>query len=321
MATDTSPYFAEIKKIAVLSRNQQLQFGRAVREWLDWPEGADNAPDQVRRKGMRARKRMVETNLRLVLKIANKYEGQGLSLMDLVQEGSLGLIAAVEKFEPVRGYCFTTCAYWWIRQSMTRALANTSRTIRVPCNASELGRKIRVAEMECLRANGRLPSPVEIADFLGEKLSRVEAAIQAVHVQPSSLDQLEIDYLPVGVGVWDGCDDGDATEGDIEALHGYIAALPNLERMTIEGVVFESLTKREVADRLSLSTTRVGQLYRSAEARLRQMAGTAPQHPSREVKALTNDPVSVTVIPEAQSNEPGVAPAVRGRFVNQPILA
>lgn len=314
-------YINECKKIAILSKEQQLQHGRHVRRWIDWPGGPNAAPKHIQRLGKRSRDRMIETNLRWVVTIANKYVGQGVPYEDLIQEGNLGLILATEKFEPKRGCCFTTCAYWWIRQSITRALSNMSRTIRVPCNASELARKYKALESEWMGTMGRRPTPEEAADILGESVRRIELSIQSIIIQPRSLDQLLVeDGTPLiemifSNGLTTSTEDSSAELEEV-MLRNMIETLPPLEKLAVEGIVFERLTQREIAQKLSLSSARVGQLYRSAEKRLKAKAKlTNPFVCSENIKVLTNNPVCDKVQPSGLAQ---TAPAELQRYSNLP---
>ena len=135
MAVDSiRDYLRAIGKTPLLTPAEELELARAVQLMLPLLEIDTPTPEQltVINKGKQAKNRMIQANLRLVVTIAKKYQNRGLDLMDLVQEGSLGLERAVEKFDPTKGYKFSTYAYWWIRQSVTRALQIDSRTIRLP---------------------------------------------------------------------------------------------------------------------------------------------------------------------------------------------
>lgn len=267
-------YLSEIGRIAILSKDQQLFHGKRIRKWLDWPGGENAAPDAVRRIGQRSMNRMVESNLRMVVSIAKKYTNQGVSIEDLIQEGNLGLMIACRKFDPERGYCFSTFSYWWIRQGITRCLANTSRIIRVPCNTSDLSRKMKKAQMDWLAKHGRLPTVHELSAELKQPVDRVELAMQATLMQPTSLDQISVEDGSPLVDLIPAADGSPAEDLEAEAmmdrLMDMIEKLPNLERMALQGVAFQRLTHREVANQLELSTTRVGQLYRLAVQRLRE---------------------------------------------------
>lgn len=293
-------YLSEIGRIAILSKDQQLFHTKRIRRWLDWPDGAEKAPIGIQKLGKRSMDRMVETNLRMVVSIAKKYSNQGVPMEDLIQEGNLGLIAACQKFDPERGYCFSTFSYWWIRQGITRCLANTSRLIRIPCNASELSRKLRKAQMDWMAENGNLPSPEQLAELLDQPLERIRLAIQSTTMQPRSLDALAIeDGSPLlDVLYIEHFNDADEIldrETTMDRLIELIANLPTLERMSIEGVVFERLTHREVAERLELSTTRVGQLYRLAVQRLKSWVEIYAAEPTDKTcpQAGTGLPISI----------------------------
>lgn len=272
-------YLANIGKIAILSKDQQLHHGRNIREWLDWPDGKDAAPVSVQRKGRRSFDRMVESNLRIVVSIAKKYSGNGVSLEDLIQEGNLGLMVAAEKFEPVRGYCFSTCAYWWIRQSMTRALANSSRTIRVPCNVTERIRRIRNTQDRWMQEHGTTPTIEQLAEASGEELEKVKQAIEVFAMQPRSLDELLADDVgtledivggdPLSMSEWR---EQEASEDRLRAFHDLLEELPEEQRRIVEAFVFDQMTQDEIGAELGMARQRVSHLYRMAKKRLQALA-------------------------------------------------
>ena len=155
-------YLNEIAEVALLTPEQE----RALAERV-----AEGDPD--------ARVGLAKANLRLVVAVAKRYARRGLSLLDLVQEGNDGLLRAVEKFEPARGHRFSTCAVWWIRQSIVRALANQTRNIRLPVHFGEKVQRLRKAENELGFRLGRQPSLEEVADELGWPLKRVRRVLEA----------------------------------------------------------------------------------------------------------------------------------------------
>ena len=268
-------YLREIGRIAILSKDQQLQHCKRIRRWVDWHEGRAAAPVGVARAGKRSMDRMVESNLRMVVSVAKKYSGQGVPIEDLIQEGNIGLLTACQKFDPERGYCFSTFSYWWIRQGMTRCLANSSRLIRLPCNTSELARKLRRTQTEFLGVHGRQPTRQELAELVNQPLNRVNVALEATAMQPRSLDALvNEEGSPLGdlIAAVE-CDHDQQIERQLqeEKLVLAMERLPDLERMTLEGIVFGRLSQREIAEQLQLSSTRVGQLQRQAVNRLRQL--------------------------------------------------
>lgn len=315
-------YLAEIGRVAILSKDQQLLHCKRIRQWLDWPDGRDAAPPGIRRAGKRSMDRMVESNLRMVVSIAKKYSGQGVPLEDLIQEGNLGLVTACEKFDPERGYCFSTFSYWWIRQGMTRCLANSSRLIRIPCNTSELVRKLRRVQMQWQGIHGRLPTHEELAEELDQPVNRIKIALEAAAMQPRSLDQLINDEgSPLGdlIAADNGPDLDQQLERQLEEdrLISALPLLPDLERLTLEGIIHDRLSQREIGERLQLSSTRVGQLQRKAVSRLRcmlrQQSTSVASHP-----AADHTPEPETVIVTLAVEQP-LLPGLEQRYENVPL--
>ena len=181
-----SDFLGEIGRHELLTPEQELTMGRKVQAMVALNErcqqAGGNGPEceyssEERKKlkaGERAKNQMITANLRLVVNLAKRYQGKGLDLLDLIQEGTLGLTRAVEKYDPKRGHRFSTYAYWWIRQGLNRALSTQSRTIRIPVNINEKLTKLRAAKSRLMQELGVHPSTNQIAKQMNIPLEEVE---------------------------------------------------------------------------------------------------------------------------------------------------
>ena len=186
MPSALSAYLGEIGRYQLLTPEQELTLGRKVQALVVLQERCQDAGGQgpgcvydvlerrTIRLGQRARHHMITANLRLVVNLAKRYQNKGLDLLDLIQEGSLGLTRAVEKYDPTRGHRFSTYAYWWIRQGLNRALSTQSRAIRIPTNVNEQLTRLRAARARFLQANGMVPKASQLAQLLPMPLDQVE---------------------------------------------------------------------------------------------------------------------------------------------------
>ncbi|MFD4689849.1 RNA polymerase sigma factor [Streptomyces sp. NBC_00683] len=211
-------YLREIGRIPLLTAAEEVELARRVEAGLFAEERLAGTPDPDTRlavdldrlvvMGRMAKRRLIEANLRLVVSVAKRYVGRGLTMLDLVQEGNLGLIRAVEKFDYARGYKFSTYATWWIRQAMSRALADQARTIRVPVHVVELINRVVRVQRRLLQERGYEPTAEEVAVQLDLTPERVGEVLRLAQ-EPVSL------HAPVGeeddVAFGDLIEDGDAT--------------------------------------------------------------------------------------------------------------
>lgn len=218
MVSSLSAFLGEIGRHQLLTPEQELTMGRKVQAMVTLTErcqlaggsgpACEFSDDEKRtiKRGEKAKNQMITANLRLVVNLAKRYQGKGLDLLDLIQEGTLGLTRAVEKYDPTRGHRFSTYAYWWIRQGLNRALSTQSRTIRIPVNVNEKLTKLRASKARLMQRNGLSPSteqladdmnlPIsEVEDLLGCELRSVTVSLQGVVKSKSDPSEL-VDVLP-----------------------------------------------------------------------------------------------------------------------------
>ena len=195
-------YLQEIGKTPLLQAKEEIKLAEQIQKMLPLLEKESLTEQEKRivKIGQKAREKMIQANLRLVVSIAKKYLNRGLSLLDLIQEGSLGLIRGVEKFDPSRGYKFSTYAYWWIRQGITRAIAEQSRTIRLPIHINESLNKYKKAIRELSVKLGRKPNQEEIAENMDISVEKLQFIQQAAFKAKSRSLNIVIDENQTELG-------------------------------------------------------------------------------------------------------------------------
>jgi len=264
VGSDLSAYLHEISQYPLLTPEDELRLARQMAE-------GDIA----------ARQRLVESNLRLVVSIAGHYRGRGLSLQDLIQEGNIGLQNGIEKFDWKKGYRLSTYIYWWIRQSMTRALANDSHTIRLPVHAGEMLRGAAQAEQDLVAELGRPPTLAEVAGRVGIQPERLRA-IRFAASAPQSLDApLSTDTSLTRADAVADDHAGDALElaedsSDLrESISAALERLPERERNVVRlhyGVGTPQTSLAEIGQRMGVTRERARQIEGQALRRLRNNA-------------------------------------------------
>ncbi len=299
-------YLKEIGKVPLLSAEEEIELAQAmeagveaaemleaVEEQLKEAEGEEKEELEKQRKelnykvmdGEDAKKKLAEANLRLVVSIAKRYVGRGMLFLDLIQEGNLGLIKAVEKFDYRKGYKFSTYATWWIRQAITRAIADQARTIRIPVHMVETINKLIRVSRQLLQELGREPLPEEIAKVMNMPVDRVREILK-ISQEPVSLE--------TPIGEEEDSHLGDFIQDDNVPVPADAAAFTLLKEQLVE--VLGTLTEREqkvlrlrfgLDDGRARTLEEVGKVFNVTRERIRQIEAKALRklrHPSRSRK-------------------------------------
>jgi RNA polymerase sigma factor (sigma-70 family) len=279
-----SQYLSDISRHPILSREAQLRHAYRIRAWVDYtPPGSTEpdrsaAPAHIARPGKRSLDIMVRTNLRLVVHLAKRYQNRGLELSDLIQEGSLGLIRGIELFDPTRGYAFSTYSYWWIRQSISRAIYNSSRTIRLPINVQDLSTKIKRAMHTLTATYGRPPSIGELSTELELPPERItETLISCTITSCTSIDALcQLSDAPISeVLSSDNPTPSESPELTVsliereELLQNALATLDPTQLLVVQAIHFEQRSRHELSDELGISRYCISSIYKKAMHKLR----------------------------------------------------
>lgn len=286
--TELRDYLTDVGRFPVLSKEAQLRHCQRIHAWIHHEAGRDAAPAGIRRAGSRSMEVMIRTNLRLVVSIAKRYQNRGLDLLDLIQEGNLGLIRGLELFDPTRGYALSTYAYWWIRQAITRAIHSYARLIRIPINTHEILARAQRFTSEYTALHGRPPSFTEIADHCATTPERISAMLDLQATTTCrSLDTLctedgnaLLELIAADTTLTTGSPEEALRQDDTrEVITAALKRLPEVEAQILHGVFFENRTLREIAEELGFSRSRAGQVQRTALNRLRfllRMQGHTP---------------------------------------------
>ena len=296
-------YLRDIGRVPLLSHEQEITLGRQVQELMrleeaeeelrmrkgaeptreEMAKSLDLTPAVLRRRlnnGRRAKERMVAANLRLVVSVAKKYTKRNMELLDLIQEGTIGLVRGVEKFDPTRGYKFSTYAYWWIRQGITRAIAEKSRTIRLPIHITETPNKLKKGQRELSQELGRTPTVTELAEFVELPEPEVKDLLCRAR-QPVSLemkvgdsDDTELrELLQNDAPMPHELVDGDCLRGDMRSLLEQLTPLQcRVLKMRYGIEVEEPMSLTGIGRELGMSRDRVRNLERDGLAGLRRLS-------------------------------------------------
>ncbi|MFQ6537449.1 MULTISPECIES: RpoD/SigA family RNA polymerase sigma factor [Aphanothece] len=303
-------YLRDIGRVPLLTHEQEITLGRQVQELMaieeteqeltmraggTRPSAAELAKalglsGPVLRKrlqaGRRAKERMVAANLRLVVSVAKKYTKRNMELLDLIQEGTIGLVRGVEKFDPTRGYKFSTYAYWWIRQGITRAIAEKSRTIRLPIHITETLNKLKKGQRELSQELGRTPTVTELAGYVELPEEEVKdllcRARQPVSLETKVGDGEDTELLDLLAGDGELPEervDGECLKGDLRAL---LEQLPELQGRVLKmryGIdpdsaeTSEPMSLSAIAKNLGMSRDKTRNLERKALEGIRSRSG------------------------------------------------
>jgi len=291
-------YLKEIGKVPLLTADQEIDLAKAMEAGIDAEkelaedEGKNKLSDARKKElnaiiyeGEEAKKRLAEANLRLVVSIAKRYVGRGMLFLDLIQEGNLGLIKAVEKFDFRKGFKFSTYATWWIRQAITRAIADQARTIRIPVHMVETINKLIRVSRQLLQELGREPLPEEVAKEMNMPVERVREILK-ISQEPVSLE--------TPIGEEEDSHLGDFIQDDNVPVPADAAAFTLLKEQLVE--VLGTLTEREqkvlrlrfgLDDGRARTLEEVGKEFNVTRERIRQIEAKALRklrHPSRSRK-------------------------------------
>lgn len=272
-------YLRAVGKYAVLEDEQQLLHAKTIHRWLKDPAGPDAAPPIVKEMGERSLKLLINTNLRLVIKVAKNYQNRGLDLMDLIQEGNIGLITGLKKYDPTKGYKVSTYVYWWIRQNISRCVLTKGRMIHLPVNLQDELQNYNRCVQDFITSQKQAPTDDEVATCLNTTVKRIKELRE--YRTAAYCDTLDLTYEqgnPVHQITAPPDPDNILAESDLRLFQEDLALVKQFiqrlefnESYVIEEIFFAKRTHKDIGFDLNVTGPRVAQIQSSALKKMRKM--------------------------------------------------